>query len=511
MVFGKQKRLAYALLSFIIIISSISCMVLPASASIKPNYSAYDYGEYYKTSKYYTQLLDAKSKLTGDHRYDVVAIALSQLGYHEGDRDADMDGWNLSGTNNYVEYNRLFCKLEGIWGYAWCAAFVSWCQYQAGIPAAIDCSEVSCPRMINEILKPQGLYVTRDSGYVPLTGDLIYFKSSTSNAISTHVGLVVGVKDGYVYTVEGNASECVSRHKYAIDDTYIVGYGVLKYETVPGTDYSSFSLEDDSLKPGDYFVTADSLNVRSGAGTSHSILGTLSRNDPVKVTEFSGNWGKIDFGGKAGWISASYIRSASNNVYTVEYNVGEGRFALVLQRKYPGTDLTLTSETPTLTGHSFIGWATERGGEVKYAAGSTYSSDADLTLYAVYKPDICKVNFLDYDGRILATAEFDYGTKVTAPESIVPTRESDGEFAYEFAGWEPKLSLYIKQDTDYKATYTSRELTAEEKEEYLAAQATEELTDEPERSGGCSSILPAYVLLPIISIAITPVIKRKRD
>jgi hypothetical protein len=32
-------------------------------------------------------------------------IALSQLGHHEGDSDADMDGWNLGGTNNFVEYN----------------------------------------------------------------------------------------------------------------------------------------------------------------------------------------------------------------------------------------------------------------------------------------------------------------------------------------------------------------------------------------------------------------------
>ena len=138
---------------------------LNAAASIKPNYSTYEYGDAYKTSVYYERLLEARAGLTGDHRYDVILVALSQIGYHEGDSDADMDGWNLGGSNNYVEYNRLFTKLEGNWGYAWCAAFVSWCQFQAGVPAEIDCSEISCPRMINEILKPQELYVTRESGY----------------------------------------------------------------------------------------------------------------------------------------------------------------------------------------------------------------------------------------------------------------------------------------------------------------------------------------------------------
>ena len=123
-----NKRILCILVSFIFCLSLVA---FPSSASIKPNYSAYEYGDAYKTSIYYDNLLEAKSKLTGDHRYDVILIALSQVGYHEGNSDADMDGWNLGGSENFVEYNRLFCKLEGVWGYAWCAAFVSWCQFQA--------------------------------------------------------------------------------------------------------------------------------------------------------------------------------------------------------------------------------------------------------------------------------------------------------------------------------------------------------------------------------------------
>ncbi|MBR4034670.1 MAG: SH3 domain-containing protein, partial [Clostridia bacterium] len=73
-----------------------------------------------------------------------------------------------------------------------------------------------------------------------------------------------------------NGGDRVGKHKYAINDSYIVGYGALKYETKEGTDYSVFPLEADT-KPGEYFVTADSLNVRAGAGTSFPILGTLSK------------------------------------------------------------------------------------------------------------------------------------------------------------------------------------------------------------------------------------------
>lgn len=490
------------ILSFIIALAITATLaaaaILPASALIEPNYTDYEFGDAYKTSSYYTQLLDAQAKLTGDQRYDVILIALSQLGYHEGDSEADMDGWNLFGSDNYVEYNRLFCKLDGIWGYAWCASFVSWCQFMAGIPAETDCSEVSCPRMINEILKPQGLYMTRDSGYIPLTGDLIYFKSSSSNAVSTHVGLVIGVRDGYIYTVEGNGGDRVAKHKYAIDDDYIVGYGALKYETREGTDYSVFPLEEDT-KPGKYIVTADSLNVREGAGTSFPVLGTLSKGDEVEIQKFNESWGRIDLGGKEGWISISYLRSADQNIFTIYYNVGEGDFSLELQRKHPGIDAVLSEEIPTCTGHSFIGWAKEKKGSAVYAPGDSYTSDADIKLYAVWEPDTLTVTFLDHDGSLLATQQYPYGSRVYDPEGVTPVRESDGEYAYEFAGWDKELTRYLKRDATYTATYTSRPLTEEEKQLYLAAQATEELT-EPKAEGGCgTSLLSPISILPILA------------
>ncbi len=493
--------------SLLFVIMILCAAVLPASASIKPNYSAYEYGEAYKQSNYYEQLLEAKSKLTGDHRYDVILIALSQIGYHEGDSDADMDGWNLDGSNNYVEYNRLFCKLEGIWGYAWCAAFVSWCQFQAGIPAEIDCSEVSCPRMINEILKPQDLYRTRESGYTPLIGDLIYFKNSSSGAVSTHVGLVLGIKDGYVYTIEGNANENVGRHKYSLNDSYIVGYGALKYETKEGTDYSVFSLEDDEPKPGKYTVTADTLNVRSSASSSATILGTLKHGETIDVTEFKNGWGKIAYDGKDGWVSYSYLRDASLVIYTVSYKAGDGSFSVDQQRKRAGGEITIPEEIPKLEGHTFLGWSTKSKGEVVYKPGDKYTADADQKLYAVWEADKLKVTFSDYDGTVLAEIECDYGTRVYAPEGLVPTRESDGEFAYEFAGWNANLTWYLKRDTIYTATYTSRELTAEEKEAYIAAQATEEISAEPV-SEGCGGMAAAQSLIFILLSAYY-IIKRK--
>ena len=55
-------------------------------------------------------------------------------------------------------------------------------------------------------------------------------------------------------------------------------------------------------------ITANSLNVRSGAGTSYSVVGSLSKNTKVGITKTSGSWYKIKAGSLVGWVSADYIK-----------------------------------------------------------------------------------------------------------------------------------------------------------------------------------------------------------
>ena len=58
---------------------------------------------------------------------------------------------------------------------------------------------------------------------------------------------------------------------------------------------------------GEYVVYANSLNVRSGPGSSNSYVGVLYSGDRVTVLEVSdNNWGRIDYNGKTGWISLNY-------------------------------------------------------------------------------------------------------------------------------------------------------------------------------------------------------------
>ena len=114
---------------------------------------------------------------TGNMRNDIIAVALTQVGYTEG-------------SNNYTKY--------GVWygqpNSPWCGMFVSWCASQAGVPSSV--------LKRTGIANPSNFGLSYQSGtsYTPQKGDL-FFKTSFS-----HVGFVYYTEGEYFYTIEGNTS-----------------------------------------------------------------------------------------------------------------------------------------------------------------------------------------------------------------------------------------------------------------------------------------------------------------
>ena len=158
---------------------------------------------------------------TGNAREDIVQIALTQVGYHEG-------------ANNETKYSHWNGRIEGYpaggFGYAWCHVFVSWCAAQAGISTDV-------------IPKTAGTYTGRSffvnnghyqesaangGSYTPQCGDIIYFGSGSN---PSHVGIVTGCDGSTVYTVEGNYNDQVAEASYSLSNSYIIGYGVM--DSVP--------------------------------------------------------------------------------------------------------------------------------------------------------------------------------------------------------------------------------------------------------------------------------------
>lgn len=175
------------------------------AAAKSPEYSA---SNSYKSSIYYKNLTAVE--LTGDQVTDIVNIAKSQVGYHEG----SLSG-NSGGSSNYTEYGRWY----GSQG-AWCNKFVSWCASVAGIPSSVFPTLTSSSSGYS-ILRSAGAECFSYSSSKELQpGDIIFVNSRGGYSGINHVGLVVSADDTTIYTVEGNMSDAVKSITYSRSSGY---------------------------------------------------------------------------------------------------------------------------------------------------------------------------------------------------------------------------------------------------------------------------------------------------
>ena len=69
-----------------------------------------------------------------------------------------------------------------------------------------------------------------------------------------------------------------------------------------------------------YVNSTSGLNVRSGAGTTYSKLGTLEYKEKVTVLSTSNGWAKINYNGQTGYVSSSYLQTTVPGGTTSENN-----------------------------------------------------------------------------------------------------------------------------------------------------------------------------------------------
>lgn len=172
---------------------------------------------YYKKSKYYKRLMALQ--LTGSNRQNVLAIANSQMGYHEGNKLSQIGGTS-SGSGNYTEYGYYY-GLQG----AWCAMFVNWCARENGTSTKVIpryCAVMSYYAYYNK--KGQHFYTWAKTkggkgSYTPKAGDLIFFSDRLGGS-THHIGYVrsFSIKNGKVTvtTLEGNTSDQAKIRTYTL-------------------------------------------------------------------------------------------------------------------------------------------------------------------------------------------------------------------------------------------------------------------------------------------------------
>ena len=147
-------------------------------------------------------------------RNTIIQKALAEEGYVEG-------------ANNNTKYGAWY----GLNYNPWCAMFVSWCAYQAGIPTTVIPKYAAVSDGLSFYQsKGSDFYKsyeqTQNGEYIPQCGDIIFFKSNGAS----HTGLVIKVVGDILYTIEGNTSNKVAlRYYYYKNYDKITGYGIPAY------------------------------------------------------------------------------------------------------------------------------------------------------------------------------------------------------------------------------------------------------------------------------------------
>lgn len=131
------------------------------------------------------------------------------------------------------------------------------------------------------------------------------------------------------------------------------------------------------------------VNVRSGAGTTYAVIGSAPKGAKYTVTGQSGSWYMIDFNGKAGYISASYLSvSTSSPVPNPPPAAQTGTVVncttSVNVRSGPGTTYAVVGSAPkgakyTVTGQSGSWYKIDLNGKTAYISSAYLSVSSGTT------------------------------------------------------------------------------------------------------------------------------------
>lgn len=384
----------------------------------------------------------------------VISTALAQVGYTET-------------SSEYTKFGQWY----GLSNAYWCDMFVSWCASQAGVSRNVFPASASCTSHINQF-KQQGRFypsAVRGGSYTPQQGDLLFFydpKRYPSGNISGHVGLVLYVENGFVYTIEGNTMA----NRLDCQDTFLIGE------------------RDDSKDPLDYVVVnyypLNNRRILGYASPNYSSRRTLSLSGFVDLGSYSHRASIFEALDTSGIMPAT-----SSHTYSPKHGMTRGDFLTSLMQVYglsgTGQPVVSYSDVPSSSSYYDTVMAARAAGIIdgaeyfypdRYISGSEAQTMISRTLQYLGKPNqtfsFSKGDYLDYgDYTIRAdlasalytlssdaepdanyTASFQAGEASGTPPSAdvseynrvtLPSADSLQRLDYIFQGWKSSADQVV--------------------------------------------------------------------
>ncbi|PEK41122.1 peptidase M23 [Bacillus toyonensis] len=164
-----------------------------------------------------------------------------------------------------------------------------------------------------DYISKSGSNANEQQNNVTVQADGIYIVDATSLRVrtgpATYHSVIGGVLNGRTLQVTG-----VENGWLKINHNGRTGYVSSEYVkfvkrgTPPKPETSNPST---GATVDDYYVNVSVLNVRSGAGTNHGVIGALSKGIKVQVLFEQNGWKKINYNGKNGYVSSKFLSKAS--------------------------------------------------------------------------------------------------------------------------------------------------------------------------------------------------------
>lgn len=206
-------------------------------------------------------------------------------------------------------------------------AFIKTCENK-GYSVGIYCNLNWVKNYIDDSLKKYDLWIARygkNSGqleekYKPNVNEKIWQYSSRGKipGINGDVDLNI-IYSGYIHSSTPTIKNIVKVNTTLNVRNKPNGTIVDKLKNGDEVDISNyqngwFEIGKDRWVSADYvhntygIVTANTLNIRSGAGTNYQDIGDLKKNENVRVLKESNGWYLVLCGTRYGWASAKYIQ-----------------------------------------------------------------------------------------------------------------------------------------------------------------------------------------------------------
>ena len=206
----------------------------------------------------------------------------------------------------------------------------------------------------------------------------------------------------------------------------------------------------------DVRVTTASLNLRTGPGTSYSIITVIPKGAAVSVISVSGGWAKVTYSGKTGYASTAYLAQSSNVIMVTAANLnmrtGPSTSYSIIRVIPNGAEVTVSSTSN--------GWA-----KVTYGGSTGYASLSYLELKSTLPSTstTAMITTANLNMRTGPGTSYSIIRVIPSGAEVAVLSTSNGWARLTYGGSTGYASLsYLKLKTPLPSTSTDIRITTEE-------------------------------------------------